>query len=84
MGVGHGSVQKGLAEERERLLRRASFSGSWRKVNMLKKIIKKTAGVSAKETLGGCRAIRTGDEKIVNNGQGRKFALTETVKRVMA
>ena len=66
------------------MLGRASFSGSRRKVNVVKKIIKKTAGVSAKETISGCRAIRTGDEKIVNNGQGRKFALTETVKRVMA
>ena len=66
------------------MLQRASFRGSWRKVNVLKKIIKKTAGVSAKETISGCRAVRRGDEKIVNNGQSRKFALTETVKRVMA
>ena len=51
---------------------------------MFKEIVKKVARVGAKETLSRGRTIGTSDEKVMNNGQGRKLARTDTMKRVMA
>ena len=82
-GVGHGSVQKGLGQEWNRFWGRSFFSGTRREINVFKEIVKKAARVRAKETLSRGRAIRTGDEKVMNNGQGRELARTNPVKRVM-
>ena len=68
VGVGHGFVQKGLRQERNRFWRRAFFCGTGGKVNMLKEIVKEVARVRTKEALSGSRAIGTGDEKVMNNG----------------
>ena len=40
---------------------------------MFKEIVKKAARVRAKEALSRGRAIGAGDEKVMNDGQGRKF-----------
>ena len=48
---------------------------------MFKEIVKEVARVRTKEALSGSRATGTGDEKVMNNGQGRKLARANAVKR---